>query len=256
MTLFATLLLSFILLLVTKSSSEEPGQRLGERRYNGLKFGPTKQDFVLLKLNMSPRQVYYSVCGWVKKIRTDVSRPFWFAFGTREGVNKIQSTDNGYFYTLGINLDLRSNVTDLIGTWRHMCLTWRLSTRTARAYIDGTEIGSRTTPSGRGPWLDGYLVLGNEFDKYGRGFQDRHAFGGELYKVNVFNKELSAGQVKEMSDSGMCSDVEDKYGERRRLKWEEMVLEEKSGNVIEIGVGCYVLAVIADLKKDLMKTAG
>ena len=38
--------------------------------------------------------------------------------------------------------------------------------------------------------------MGNEFDSQGAGFEDRNAFGGELYKVNVFDKELSVPEVK------------------------------------------------------------
>ena len=151
-------------------------------------------------------------------------------------------------------LDLRSKVTDQIGTWSHVCLTWSLSTRTVRAYFDGTELGSRTTYTDRRLGLDGYFVLGNEFDEYGGGFQDQNAFGGELYKVNVFDKELSAGEVKEMSDSGMCSDVEEKNEGRIRLKWNEMLQKSRSGTVLEVDVGCRVLAVIADLKKELIET--
>ena len=243
------LLLSFVLLLVSKSSSEEPGQRLGERRYNGLKFGPTKQDNVLFQPNITSLQEAYSVCGWVKKIRTD-DFPYWFAYGSRDDISEIITTDYGYFRMLDAKLDLLSKVTNLIGTWRHVCLTWSMSTRTVRGYFDGTELGSDTTPSDRRIGLDGYFVLGNDFDEYGGGFQDRNAFGGELYKVNVFDKELSAGEVKEMSDSGMCSDVEDKYGERRRLKWEEMLLKDRSGTVIEIDTGCFLRVVVADLKKE------
>ena len=38
-------------------------------------------------------------------------------------------------------------------------------------------------------------MLGNEFDSKGAGFEDRNALGGELYKVNTFDKELSVSEV-------------------------------------------------------------
>merc|ERR1712159_271603 len=41
-----------------------------------------------------------------------------------------------------------------------------------------------------------------------------------------------------MADSGLCSQVEEKYGRTRYLKWEDIVLEGRSGNVTEIDVGC------------------
>ena len=66
-----------------------------------------------------------------------------------------------------------------------------------------------------------------------------YSFGGELYKVNVFDKELEASEVKEMAAGGLCSQVEEKYGRSRYLKWEDLLLEEKSGNVTEIDVGCH-----------------
>ena len=243
MPLSATLYLSFGLLLVIKPSFEEPGQRLPKRRYNGLKFGATKQDYILFQQNMTPLQEAYSVCGWVKKIRTD-GYPYWFAYGTQDNIHEISSNDKGYFRTLGIDLGLSSKVNTQIGTWRHVCLTWSMSTRTVRVYYDGTEIGSATTPA-RKLGLEGYIVLGNEFDEYGGGFRDADSFGGEMYRVNVFHKELSSGEVKEMSDRGMCSEIEDRYEGKRHLKWEEMQLKERAGNVTEVDVGCYFPAIIA-----------
>jgi hypothetical protein len=41
-----------------------------------------------------------------------------------------------------------------------------------------------------------------------------------------------------MADGGLCSEVEEGYGRSRYLKWEDFLLEEKSGNVTEIDVGC------------------
>ncbi|XP_063687168.1 serum amyloid P-component-like [Bolinopsis microptera] len=236
---FSTLLAILGLLLAADSSVDEPGQRLVERRYRGLKFGATNQDYVLFKPRMEPVQESYSVCGWVKKIQSsDSNWRCWFAYGTSSDVNEIISADIRYFLTLSTYVHMSSKVTDQLGTWIHVCLTWSLTTRAASVYYDGLLIGSSTTPSGRKLGLDGYVVLGNEFDTYGGGFNNANAFGGELFKVNMFDKELSAAKVKEMADGGLCSGVEEKYGRSRYLKWEDMLLEEKSGDVTEIDVGC------------------
>ncbi|XP_063680300.1 C-reactive protein 1.4-like [Bolinopsis microptera] len=234
------LTLSLLLLLGTTtttadSTSDHAG--LVERRYRGLKFGATARDHVLLKPRMEPLDESFSVCGWVKKIRPGEWKT-WFAYGTSSNNQEIRSEDNGYFQTLGYGVDIRSKVTDQLGIWRHVCHTWSLTTRAASVYFDGILLGSGTTPSGKKLGLDGYIVLGNEFDSYGGGFADDNAFGGELFKVNVFDKELEAAEVKEMTDAGKCSDVEEKYGRSRYLKWEDLLLEEKSGNVTEIDVGC------------------
>ena len=82
------------------------------------------------------------------------------------------------------------------------------------------------------------MVLGNEFDSYGGGFGSDNVFGGEAFKINVFNRELTGAEIKEMKDGGICSTVEEKYGRDRYLKWSDFLLEERSGNVTEIDVGC------------------
>ena len=217
------------------STSDDTG--LVERRYRGLKFGATAQDYVLLKPRMEPLDESFSVCGWVKKMQPGTLQ-FWFAYGTSSIIEEIWSGDGGYFKTVGTAVDIKSKVTVQHGIWRHVCSTWSYATRAASVYYDGILLGSVTTPSGRKLGMGGYVVLGNEFDSYGGGFEDRNAFGGELFKVNVFDKELEAAEVKEMADAGKCSDVEEKYGRSRYLKWEDLLLEEKSGNVTEIDVGC------------------
>ena len=51
----------------------------------------------------------------------------------------------------------------------------------------------------------------------------------------------------------MCTMIEDRC-EGRKLKWEEILLEERSGRAIQVEVGCFPEAVIADLNEELMKT--
>ena len=67
---------------------------------------------------------------------------------------------------------------------------------------------------------------------------DRYdVFGGELYKLNFFSKVLSSSEVEEMSRE-MCSEVEETLGEVRSIKWEEILMESRNGQVSEIGTGC------------------
>ena len=232
------LLCFFLVLSAAESSPEVEETRLVDRRYNGLQFGGTAQDFVLLKTRMDNLQESWSLCGWVKKRLAGRSR-FWFAYGTSSDVDELKPSDTGYLYTLSTNVDMRSRTSVELEVWSHWCHTWSFSTRTAKVYRNGQLLGSGTTPFGKKLGTEGYVVLGNEFDSYGGGFQDVNAFGGDLFKANVFDKELDASEVKEMADGGLCSGVEEKYGRSRYLKWEDLLLEEKSGNVTEVDVGCY-----------------
>ena len=217
-------------------SEEVQQQRLVDRRYNGLQFGFTNQDYVLFKTRMDPLEESYTLCGWVKKRYADTWK-CWFAYSTPNDHDEIRSTDNGHFHTQGTNADMTRKVTVELGVWTHWCYTWSFSTRTTKVYHNGQLLGSVTTPSGKKVDVEGYVVLGNEFNAYGEDFG--FPFGGDLFKVNVFDKELDASQVKAMADAGLCSDVEEQYGRSRFLKWEDLLLEEKTGNVKEIDVGCY-----------------
>ena len=194
--------LLFLLGVLTKESLSEKvqQQRLVDRRYNGLQFGATNQDYVLFKTRMDPLEESYSLCGWVKKRRASAS-PFWFAYSVPVNDNEIHSTDNGLARTLGTEADMRSKVTVELGVWTHRCFTWSFSTRTFNVYHNGRLLTSALTPSARKLSVEGYVVLGNEFERYGGSFN--FPFGGDLFKVNVFDKELDASQVKAMADAGL-----------------------------------------------------
>ena len=230
--------LLFLLGILTKESLSEEvqQQRLVDRRYNGLQFGATNQDYILFKTRMDPLEDSYSLCGWVKK-RQAGNYKYWFAYSTPSSNEEIRPADSGYFYTMRTTADMKSQVTVELGVWAHWCYTWSFSTRTVKVYHNGQLLGSATTPSGRKLGVEGYVVLGNEFGSYGGNFN--YPFGGDMFKANVFDKELDASQVKAMADAGLCSDVEEQYGRSRFLKWEDFLLEDKSGNVTEIDVGCY-----------------
>ena len=218
-------------------SEEVQQQRLVDRRYNALQFGATKQNYILFKTRMDPLEESYSLCGWVKKRQAEGGK-YWFAYSSSPSRHEeIRTTDDGYLSAVGAAPGVSSKVSVELGVWNHWCHSWSFSTRTVKVYHNGQLLGSATTSFDRKVGVEGYVVLGNEFDSHGGDLNS--PFGGDLFKVNVYDKELDASQVKAMADAGLCSDVEEQYGRSRFLKWEDLLLEEKSGNVTEIDVGCY-----------------
>ena len=226
-------------LTIESLSEEVQQQRLVDRRYNGLQFGYTNQDYILFKTRMDPLEESYTLCGWVKKRHIGKTRIFWFAYSVSYQDNEIHASDDGHASAFGKEADMRHKVTVELGVWTHWCYTWSLSTRTFNVYHNGQLLGSITTPSDRKLGVEGHVVLNNEFYTSRDPKYLHYPFGGDLFKVNLFDKELDASQVKAMADAGLCSDVEEQYGRSRFLKWEDFLLEEKSGNVTEIDVGCY-----------------
>ena len=127
------------------------------------------------------------------------------------------------------------------------CMAWSYSSRTRKIYlINGQQIHSTTTSSGRRLTTGGYLVIGNDqngYDPGTSGFGPEFIFGGELYQLNFFSKELSSSEVQEMSQN-KCSYVERSYGDTRIIKWEDILsLTRINGYITDIDSGCQALSM-------------
>ena len=172
-----------------------------------------------------------------------VGAPCWLSYAGRTSqtgaFNEILVSDNGrYNFLFDKTWDLRTSFSDITpGTWYHYCFSWNSSTATQKVYLNGNLVKSRSLETGLTLQTDGYLVLGNDQSSYGGGMDRYDVFGGELYKLNFFSKELSSSEVGEMSRE-MCSEVEETLGDERSIKWEEILMEPRSGQVSEISTGC------------------
>ncbi|XP_063689736.1 uncharacterized protein LOC134822556 [Bolinopsis microptera] len=248
-------LLGILALLLLKATNADSNADL--RRYNALKFGQTDQDYIIYKPDMRPSQTALTVCAWIRRLRS-TTRPVWFSYATSSQAKEIQITDDGYqFFMFGDLSDLRSVYTVSQGTWFHNCLAWDSASQTRNLYINGVLVDSKATPAGRTLGQDGYLVLGNEQDGPGTGMDSGDIFGGELYKLNVFSKKLSQSEVQEMATE-MCSEVEETYEDERSIKWEDIVLKTRNGDITEIGSGClttkHLSAIIVQKEERLNST--
>lgn len=197
-----------------------------------LKFGKTFDDFVQFTPDMHPVKDSVSICAWFKK-QSPADRPgTWFTYWTSSYIYEIVISDNAHDnYMLHGNLDVRSSVTVPQNTWTHYCTTWSSNTR--KVYYNGVLVGTKNTSS-RSMTLGGFVLLGHD-----KGSVHEHEiFGGTLFKLNVFTKELSGGEVREMWEGGLCSRQEAEYGRLRYIKWEDILLEPRNGDVTEVDTGC------------------
>jgi chromosome segregation ATPase len=97
-------------------------------------------------------------------------------------------------------------------------------------------------------------VIGNDQDTLGGGMTVGNAFGGEIYKLNFFSKELSSNEVEEMAED-QCNLVEETYGDTRHVKWEDILSKSRNRNVTEIENGCTNASYITQFLKMAKKRA-
>ena len=126
--------------------------------------------------------------------------------------------DDGVYWIFNQRADFMSSVTSPDNEWRHHCVTWSSSSSQFQVYYEGKLIGRVNTPAGRNLGLSGNIALGNIVQTNGQVTSAHHNFGGEMFKLNVFNKVLEESEVKLMKGNGLCSDYEDQFGLKRYIR--------------------------------------
>ena len=214
----------FILIVVLVILGSATSVGCTKQGNTALSFGRTKWDYVEFQPgDMSPFASSLTLCSWMKRMHS-ASRSIMLHYYP----GQITLGSNGVYNDVNRNLNLRG---EFPGTnvWFHYCLSWAAG-GTQRVYINGVEVGSRAASS-TNLRLGGTIYLGNGKHIKDPGF----VFGGELYKLNLFSEQLTSSQIREIADSGMCSEVEEKY-ETRLLKWEQILTKQRHGNVRDIAL--------------------
>ena len=203
---------------------------------SALRFGKTTNDYIQLPEGiMDNSRSQFSLCTWVRK-RHDAERgvilqSFRRGFSSDE---EIVLGDNGYFnYVVGTNIDLRSEYNVSEGTWFHVCLCWSTSDYTLMVYLNGNMIGFKVTAK-RMLRTGSENALGNWAS--GARFA-RHTFGGDLFKLNIYNRVLNQSEIKGMAHD-LCSVVEKNLSTSIIFGWEEIMERRRPGTVIELPVDC------------------
>ncbi|XP_063678481.1 uncharacterized protein LOC134814315 [Bolinopsis microptera] len=202
-----------------------------------LKFAYDRNSYISYSPDVNSLTEKFSVCVWVHKFQSG-NNPVAFAYNGWD----IALGDSGYYNMLfSSRINLASKFpTD--NTWYLYCSTWSLASRTFRVYVNGQQIGTQTTPSGRRLQTGGALTLGN----YAPG--NSHPFGGMLFNFNMYSKELTATEVAALSSAGFCAEIPEQLEEYRIIKWEDILKLSRSGAVLDMDTRC---AAFVELRKNL-----
>ncbi len=102
------------------------------------------------------------------------------------------------------------------GLWHQICVSWESNSGSWRFYKDG-DLKMQGSSFKRGHTIrqGGTLVLGQDQDSVGGGFEAADSFQGMLSNVNVWHVALDATQISRLSKT--C--VQDEASDNKVYKW-------------------------------------
>lgn len=86
---------------------------------------------------------------------------------------------------------------DLRGSWHNFVRTRTKTSGVEMYYLDGKYVGTRTQSANTSATTNGYLIIGQESDAAGGGFDVNQNLDGSFSKLAVYNRALSAAEVNQ-----------------------------------------------------------
>ena len=143
-----------------------------------------------------PTLTAYTVCAWQMDKSSDTGTRFWFSYSVSGNDNLILLGDS----SAGITLYMGSPTTFDIGAlpknqWYHLCVSWDSASGATVLSIDGKAKLTITFAGGTSVRAGGILVIAQDQDSPGGGFNSAQSFVGKIYDVNLWNYALTADEV-------------------------------------------------------------
>ncbi|KAE8301019.1 Neuronal pentraxin-1 [Larimichthys crocea] len=159
---------------------------------------PLRTNYMYAKAKRSLPEMYsFSVCLWIKSNASPgVGTPFSYAVPGQSNELVLIEWGNNPMEIL-IN-DKVARLPFLIndGKWHHLCITWTTRDGMWEAFQDGVMRGNGENLAPYHPIKpEGVLVLGQEQDTLGGGFDATQAYVGELANLNIWNRKLSIAEI-------------------------------------------------------------
>ena len=141
---------------------------------------------------------------------TEITVEFWmrtsdvenagtvFSYATQSSNDEFRISDyrNLEVYVKGTGMNLQTSVSANDGDWHHIAVTWRSVDGRVLLYKDGALLFSGSRAAGKSLISGGMLVLGQDQDEPGGGFQPSQAFRELLDEVRIYDRVLSGAEIQ------------------------------------------------------------
>ncbi|MCJ8739409.1 hypothetical protein PDJAM_G00046880 [Pangasius djambal] len=159
---------------------------------------PLRTNYMYAKVKKSLPEMYaFTVCMWIKSNASPgVGTPFSYAVPGQANELVLIEWGNNPMEIL-VN-DKVAKLPFLIndGKWHHICVTWTTRDGVWDAFQDGVLRGSGENLAPYHPIKpQGMLILGQEQDTLGGGFDATQAFVGDMANFNIWDRKLTVGEI-------------------------------------------------------------
>ncbi|MTJ47294.1 LamG-like jellyroll fold domain-containing protein [Dolichospermum sp. UHCC 0259] len=162
-----------------------------------LSFGGGINDYVEIpKFNNFPT-TEITLEGWFKRTQIQGRLAPLFSYAVTGEDNELllfENTDGKIRFDIG-GQRIDTGITIADEAWHHWTVTWRSSDGQVLLYRDGEQVFSGTLKKGYQIKSGGSLVLGQEQDSVGGGFQANQTYTGLIKEVRVWNTIRSAEEI-------------------------------------------------------------
>jgi len=209
-------------------------------------------NYVKLPSAISTPMTAVSVCTWMRKFLNPRVQHMWFSYAVSGRYNELMLSDWKHNIVGDKDVMDFSDIILLKNEWYHTCFTWSASTQ-MDYYVNGVLVKSKSN-SVSSIGSGGILILGQDQDSYGGGFDINQAFGGDLYQLNVFSRKLLVEDIAAMYYDGKCSKLASSLVHDVAISWEDVMGATRNGAVHEVSAECTVRSdrIFLDKVKNLV----
>uniref|UniRef100_A0A8D2JBM5 Pentraxin family member n=1 Tax=Varanus komodoensis TaxID=61221 RepID=A0A8D2JBM5_VARKO len=80
-------------------------------------------------------------------------------------------------------------------SWEHICVSWESATGVVELWLDGKPLPRMSLRKGYSVGTEASIILGQDQDSFGAGFESQQSFVGELKDVYMWDRVLSAQEM-------------------------------------------------------------
>lgn len=127
--------------------------------------------------------------------------------------------------TFPISWFRNSQVSFIDGQWHHICVTWDNTAGQTAVYQDGVQRSQGILKKGHVIKGGGSLIIGQDQDTLGGGFQAHQSYVGELTEINMWDRVLGPSEISAMATKRKSTTFGNVFS------WNDVISSSKYGEV-------------------------